>query len=191
MLAAIGGKEANQHHFATIPCNASRHDFVLMQSPASDCMPPLAYRKLYAEHKLMYPCTHVPIYPCIHVPMYLCTHVPMYPCTHAPMYPCTHVPMYPCSHLPMYRNSNEILSKFYRNSIEILSKFYRDSIEILSRFYWDSIEILSKFYRNSIEILSKACMCWKIGPWNHKLGHVIGMLAALVRSRTAQMQIEG
>ena len=53
MLAAIGGKEANQHHFGTIPCNASRHDFVLMQSLASICMLPFAARKLYAEHKLM------------------------------------------------------------------------------------------------------------------------------------------
>ena len=35
-----------------IPCSASRHDFVLMQSPASDCMLPFADRKLYAEHKL-------------------------------------------------------------------------------------------------------------------------------------------
>ena len=50
---------------------------------------------LYAEHKLMYPCTRVPVCPC--------THVPLYPFTYALMYPCTHVPMYPWI---------EILSKF-------------------------------------------------------------------------------
>ena len=44
--------KANQYHFGTIPCNASRHDFVLMQLPASACMLPFADRKLYAEHKL-------------------------------------------------------------------------------------------------------------------------------------------
>ena len=44
--------QAKQHHFGTIPCSASRHDFVLMQSPASDCMLPCADRKLYAEHRL-------------------------------------------------------------------------------------------------------------------------------------------
>ena len=53
MLTAVGGKEANQYHFATIPCSANRYDFVFMQSPTSDCMLPLADRKLYAEHKLM------------------------------------------------------------------------------------------------------------------------------------------
>ena len=53
MLAALGGKEANQYHFATIPCSASRHDFVFMQSPGSDYMLPFADRKLYAGHKLM------------------------------------------------------------------------------------------------------------------------------------------
>ena len=58
MLASLGGKEANQHHFGTIPCSASRPDFVLMQSPTSDCMLPFADRKLYAEHKLM--CGGVP-----------------------------------------------------------------------------------------------------------------------------------
>ena len=53
MLAALGGKEANQYHFGNTPCSASRHDFVLMQSPISDCMLPVSDWQLYAEHKLM------------------------------------------------------------------------------------------------------------------------------------------
>ena len=65
LFAALGTSKAEAHatHVSVAqhisksipvryPCSASRHDFVLMQSPASDCMLPFADRKLYAEHKL-------------------------------------------------------------------------------------------------------------------------------------------
>ena len=49
IVAAVGGKEANQLHFVIVPCNAGRHDFVLMQWPTFDCMFHFADWKLSAK----------------------------------------------------------------------------------------------------------------------------------------------